>query len=119
MPVFGSAAAARRDAEEAAARLEMRRERLRRLLGQEREALAAELRQRGGMRSLELRDGPGESGRKVRGRPGRAGPASRGSAGEGPLPCFSCTSGACWSWHRLVPRAPVRVWDAERSRILT
>ncbi|TRZ23150.1 hypothetical protein HGM15179_004004 [Zosterops borbonicus] len=42
----------------------MRRERLRRLLGQEREALAAELRQRGGMRSLELRDGPGESGRK-------------------------------------------------------
>ncbi|XP_074410638.1 trichoplein keratin filament-binding protein isoform X1 [Zonotrichia albicollis] len=62
-----SAEAARRDAEEAAARLERRRERLRRLLGEEREALAAELRerrQRGGMRSQELRDGPGESGRK-------------------------------------------------------
>ncbi|KAM7004370.1 trichoplein keratin filament-binding protein [Passerculus sandwichensis] len=62
-----SAEAARRDAEEAAARLERRRERLRRLLGEEREALAAELRerrQRGGMRSQELRDGPGECGRK-------------------------------------------------------
>ncbi|XP_071301358.1 trichoplein keratin filament-binding protein isoform X1 [Agelaius tricolor] len=64
--VCGSAAAARRDAEEAAARLERRRERLRRLLGEEREALAAELRERrrGGMRSQELRDGPGECGRK-------------------------------------------------------
>uniref|UniRef100_A0A674H4K6 Trichoplein keratin filament-binding protein n=1 Tax=Taeniopygia guttata TaxID=59729 RepID=A0A674H4K6_TAEGU len=64
--VCGSAAAARRDAEEAAARLERRRERLRRLLGEEREALAAELRQRrrGGMRSQEQRDGPGECGRK-------------------------------------------------------
>lgn len=73
----GSAAAARRDAEEAAARLERRRERLRRLLGEEREALAAELRerrQRGGMRSQELRDGPGECGRKVRERPGPARP---------------------------------------------
>lgn len=97
--VCGSAAAARLDAEEAAARLERRRERLERLLGEEREALAAELRerQRGGMRSRELRDGPGECGRKVRERPGRARPASRGSSG------VSCTSGTCWSCHRLVP----------------
>ncbi|XP_063272002.1 trichoplein keratin filament-binding protein isoform X2 [Prinia subflava] len=64
--VCGSAAAARRDAEEAAARLQRRRERLERLLGEEREALAAELRERrrGGMRSQEPRDGPAESGRK-------------------------------------------------------
>ncbi|NWY35026.1 TCHP protein, partial [Pheucticus melanocephalus] len=54
--------------------LERRRERLRRLLGEEREALAAELRERrrGGMRSQRLRDGPGECGRKVRERPGHA-----------------------------------------------
>ncbi|XP_039580595.1 trichoplein keratin filament-binding protein [Passer montanus] len=45
-----------------AARLERRRERLRRLLGEEREALAAELRER--RRSQELRDNAGESGRK-------------------------------------------------------
>ncbi|NXP95577.1 TCHP protein, partial [Passerina amoena] len=52
--------------------LERRRERLRRLLGEEREALAAELRERrrGAMRSQQLRDGPGECGRKVRERPG-------------------------------------------------
>ncbi|XP_010396791.3 trichoplein keratin filament-binding protein isoform X1 [Corvus cornix cornix] len=60
--VCGSAAAARKDAEEKAARLQRRRERLQRLLGEEQEALAAELRERrrGGMRSQELRDGPGE-----------------------------------------------------------
>ncbi|KAM6111979.1 trichoplein keratin filament-binding protein [Pterocles gutturalis] len=66
-------AAVRREAEEAAARLERRRERLRRLLGEEREALAAELRERGrgtdpaGMRqrSEELRAGREERRRKV------------------------------------------------------
>ncbi|KAF4790573.1 Trichoplein keratin filament-binding protein [Turdus rufiventris] len=61
------AAAVRRDAEEAAARLQRRRERLERLLGEEQEALAAELRerQRGRMRSQELRDGLGECGGKI------------------------------------------------------
>ncbi|XP_029880968.1 trichoplein keratin filament-binding protein isoform X2 [Aquila chrysaetos chrysaetos] len=70
-----SPAAVRREAEEAAERLEQRRARLRRLLGEEREALAAELRElrreRGpepaGMRrrSQELRAGREERRRKV------------------------------------------------------
>ncbi|KAM6340906.1 trichoplein keratin filament-binding protein [Alca torda] len=70
-----SPAAVRREAEEAAVRLEQRRERLRRLLGEEREALEAELRelQRGGgtelarmqQRSEELRAGREEQRRKV------------------------------------------------------
>lgn len=96
--VCGSAAAARRDAEEAAARLERRRERLERLLSEEREALAAELRerQRGGMRSRELLDGPGQCERKVREPTGRAHPECRVSSG------VSCTCGTCWSCHRLV-----------------
>ncbi|XP_065707606.1 trichoplein keratin filament-binding protein [Patagioenas fasciata] len=70
-----SPAAVRREAEEAALRLEERRERLRRLLAEEREALAAELRERrrgrgddlAGMRrrSEEPREGREERRRKV------------------------------------------------------
>ncbi|KAK2522869.1 Tchp [Columba guinea] len=70
-----SSAAVRREAEEAALRLEERRERLRRLLAEEREALAAELRERrrsrgdelAGMRrrNEELRAGREERRRKV------------------------------------------------------
>lgn len=94
--VCGSAAAVRRDAEEAAARLQRRRERLERLLGEEQEALAAELRerQRGRMRSQELRDGPGECGGKVRERPvlfphagARSSPVPAGLAGVGTAWC--------------------------------
>ncbi|KAM9526349.1 trichoplein keratin filament-binding protein [Guaruba guarouba] len=60
-----SPAEARRDAEEAAARLEQRRERLRRLLGQEREALAAELRRGRGAERAGARRRSEERRRKV------------------------------------------------------
>uniref|UniRef100_A0A8V5GQ00 Trichoplein keratin filament-binding protein n=2 Tax=Melopsittacus undulatus TaxID=13146 RepID=A0A8V5GQ00_MELUD len=81
-----------RDAEEAAARLEQRRARLRRLLGEEREALAAELRRGRGaersgerQRSEELRAGSEERRGKVSGAP--AAPGGSGTRRGTYTPC--------------------------------
>lgn len=74
----------RREAEEAALRLEERRERLRRLLAEEREALAAELRERrrgrgDGLAGMRRRNEE-ERSRKVRGAAGP--PGSYGRPGD-------------------------------------
>lgn len=115
--VSRSPAAVRREAEEAAERLEQRREKLRRLLAEEREALAAELRRARGpgavgmrQRSEELGAGREERRSRVRGAVGRPRPrlfAARlcpapgeasqpGSVGRGARgSCSSPSSGGC------------------------